>query len=415
MAKYRIHTDGGTFEVTTDEPESPTSAGDTALSQQGIHLNQPPISPVKPELPGEGQPDSFLSSPNGLIRSGLRQAGRGMQAIAQPDANSKMRGASQVMRGLGSAATPAMLPLAVANPMAAVSGLGMGTVGGMAGQGITEAAGGSPEAQDLAGDFGALLAGKAGVMIPGSNLYGLAGKIPASRIGKTLSNPNVLEAAGNLLPFKPGTKVRNFAGELSDAWNGKIAKPVVGPPPLQGHSAARDTVPDIPTPRRIPPPPLQGHSAERTPLPVQAPSDVQEGLARSLMQKSYTQLLPEEKARIDALASQGQTLTGIRPKIQPITPVPASAPTPSNAAATPTLGSPSSIKGLGAAEAFRDALAESSPEATRTPEGQLHFGIREHPDAAKIATDNANFKGFMDDSKPPEPPPPIKIKTRRTK
>jgi len=73
----------------------------------------------------------------------------------------------------------------------------------------------------------------------------------------------------------------------------------------------------------------------------------------------------------------------------------------------PTLATPSPVKGLNAAEQLRDALA-NDPDA-KMNNGRLEYG-REYPEMDQIATDDANFKRFMDDSRKPKP-----IRMRRTK
>jgi hypothetical protein len=124
--------------------------------------------PVPEELkPEEQQANSFWTSPHGLIRSGLRQAGHGVEAAAQPGWNAKMGGASEMIRGLGKAAIPAAIPLAIANPVGAASAIGAGTVAGYGTEQLAPLIGASPEGATLAGDVAGLTAGAtAGRAVP---------------------------------------------------------------------------------------------------------------------------------------------------------------------------------------------------------------------------------------------------------
>lgn len=102
----------------------------------------------------------FVTSPNGFIRQGLGRAGQGIKdAYNTPGLDSKLHGASEVIRGVGTAAIPAMIPLAVANPISAAAGLATGTAGQYLGEKGGEALGMSPGASELTGDVAGILSG----------------------------------------------------------------------------------------------------------------------------------------------------------------------------------------------------------------------------------------------------------------
>lgn len=110
-------------------------------------------------LPMDPEPDDFWTSPNGLIRTGGRQVAAGAAAMTRPTADEKMGALSTMIRGAGTMATPAMIPLALANPVKGVSGLMAGFTGGKAAKGTAYMLGAGEGAQNLAEDAGNLLAG----------------------------------------------------------------------------------------------------------------------------------------------------------------------------------------------------------------------------------------------------------------
>lgn len=122
---------------------------------------QPGPGPAKPPLP-EGlkpeseQKNSFWSSPHGLIRTGLRNMGEGVEALASGD---KARGLSNLIEGAGTALAPAALPFALSNPASTALAAGLGLGAGRGTQALAEKAGASPDTARLAGDIGGLVAG----------------------------------------------------------------------------------------------------------------------------------------------------------------------------------------------------------------------------------------------------------------
>ena len=142
---------------------------------QPVENKQSPAAPKTP-LPFELRSDSeqgnpFWSSPNGLIRGGLRQALHGVEHAAEPGWNPKMGGASQVMRGLGKALLPAAIPFAAANPITTLAGAAAAIPADVGVHYGAKALGASPEGADLAGDVAGAGAGMLGGSL-GSKLQG---------------------------------------------------------------------------------------------------------------------------------------------------------------------------------------------------------------------------------------------------
>lgn len=132
----------------------------------------PKVNPPKPSFgdkleetisPTSGE-DNFLTSPHGLIRTGLRQAVHGAREMFTP--GQRMQGASDVIRGGLRVASPAAVPFIVSNPVGAALGVGAGMAGGTAAKLGTQALGGGEGAQNLAEDIGGLSAGAYGVKSP---------------------------------------------------------------------------------------------------------------------------------------------------------------------------------------------------------------------------------------------------------
>src|SRR5258708_29180583 len=153
----------------------------------------PPAAGTRPQIeelkPDAEQSNPFLTSPNGLIRGGLRRAVHGVEAAAEPGWNAKFRGGSEIMRGLGTAALPAAIPAAIASPLPAAVGLGLGTGAQLAVEHGLPHLGASPEASAFAGDVAGIPAGGGGARLArglrglpreaGGGTGGLAKKIPS--------------------------------------------------------------------------------------------------------------------------------------------------------------------------------------------------------------------------------------------
>lgn len=156
------------------EFEFPDSMSNEDIATAIKKIFVPPVAGMERlgALPGIGNParsndvvqpweyeDNFWTSPNGLIRSGGRQVAAGAAAMTRPTADEKMGALSTMIRGAGTMATPAMIPLALANPVKGVSGLMAGFTGGKAAKGTAYMLGAGEGAQNLAEDAGNLLAG----------------------------------------------------------------------------------------------------------------------------------------------------------------------------------------------------------------------------------------------------------------
>lgn len=89
----------------------------------------------RPAVPGlnADTPDNFFTSPNGLVRSGLDRAYSGLARTTRPGADAKLKGAAEVIKGVGSAALPVAIPFMAAAPIATALGFAGGAVGDAAG------------------------------------------------------------------------------------------------------------------------------------------------------------------------------------------------------------------------------------------------------------------------------------------
>lgn len=153
--------------------------------------------------PGNHGLSEFITSPHGFIREGARQIGQGAKELFTP--GQRMRGATDVLRGAGSVATPAMLGAGgaalAAAPLATVGAIGLGSagsgLGSMAGKKLATVAGGGPEAQELAGEVGSTLGG-IGAGYAGSKIApALGAMVPsAERVGQKFQRVN--EAVGKV-------------------------------------------------------------------------------------------------------------------------------------------------------------------------------------------------------------------------
>ncbi len=124
----------------------------------------------QPTLPSELQPDQ----PEGLLHSIYTAPAKGLKSIlpsiehmAQPGMPAKYEGATGVLKGAAKAAIPfgaaALVPAAIAAPIATAAGVGVGMVGseagGYLGKKAVEAAGGGQEAQGLGEEIGSNVGG----------------------------------------------------------------------------------------------------------------------------------------------------------------------------------------------------------------------------------------------------------------
>jgi hypothetical protein len=164
MAK-KITIDGTAYTVPDDATLDEVSQIAKPPGVPGAKQTGLPPAGAPPSLGASGKdtpaamkptPDNFMTSPNGLIRSGVRQAVGGVEHMAQPGRAAKFAGGSDVIRGLTSAATPAAIPFMVAAPVASLGALAGGAVAGTGTEAAMSHFGASPEASRFGGDLAAI-------------------------------------------------------------------------------------------------------------------------------------------------------------------------------------------------------------------------------------------------------------------
>lgn len=195
--KYKVAQSGGTGDEWDKFKTTPSSAPET-------HVAAPPANGVNP-MRNRRQANSQRGitpeqsgarreAVTGLVESypGVEQAWKGAEELATP--GQRVRGASDVIRGMGKASAPVFLaPAVLANPV----GTALGIAGGMAAQKGTEVglkAAGVPDeyadlASDVAGMAGGYAASRPAVVgaaraLPGKVARG-AGNLAAEVVGKT--------------------------------------------------------------------------------------------------------------------------------------------------------------------------------------------------------------------------------------
>lgn len=157
FAQFRV---GNGQEQTT----APTPSSSTWPSLPGMPSPMPRELQAHPEnrplftLPLVG-PVGTRDTDQGMVSQGLHQAGAGVAAMTRPGFDNKAGAASQVVRGLGTAATPAMIPIAAMSPFNAALAAGTGYVGGKLLRSGAEAMNAGPGMQDLAEDTGNIIGG----------------------------------------------------------------------------------------------------------------------------------------------------------------------------------------------------------------------------------------------------------------
>jgi hypothetical protein len=122
-------------------------------------------APAPSEQPYGGLKE-FMTSPHGLLRTGLSQAGKGVKELLT--SGQRMSGASDLMEGVGRFATPFALPFAAAAPVAAGTAALAGYGGQKLGEAAARALGAGPEARRLTGDL---------VAVPTSVFGGVGGGV----------------------------------------------------------------------------------------------------------------------------------------------------------------------------------------------------------------------------------------------
>ncbi len=224
------------------------SAAQTILMKQGI---------IRPGVPKPGLPPDLQKDPNawehptyGLIGQGVRRMVGGVEAMAQPGVDSKMRGASEIIRGAGTASIPAAIPLAASNIPAAATAIGGGYLGSKLGEEASKYSGASPEGVNLASDVGGVVGGAVGGQIGNSATSRIKALYDAIK-----DNPQAKAALIDLIPSF-GSKI-NKLRQAIDPTTVPTPKSSIPPPPQRQSDImkARSQGPPSKFPTNVPPPP----------------------------------------------------------------------------------------------------------------------------------------------------------------
>ena len=234
MAKYRVQTDGGTFEVKTDEPsapavpglkgyplpgaaKAPTPAGlgpDTGL----MNFYNKPAFGKSPNLKTQADLNQFEAANPVEKEPGQEDTLRGVgQVLTGKDetnpqrspADVRLGGASSILRGAGKGIAPIAVPLGIAAaPAAALTGLGSGAAAGWAGEHGARALGVPEGASSAIGDVTGIAGGFAGSRIPAAlpNIE-RAGQNFQTVMGAARSTPIDVSKAGDI-----ALRAHEFAG-----------------------------------------------------------------------------------------------------------------------------------------------------------------------------------------------------------
>lgn len=166
--------------------------------------------------PGNHGLSEFITSPHGYIREGLRTAGQGVKELMTP--GTRLRGATDVLKGAGSVATPAALGAGgaalAAAPLATVGAMGLGAagsgLGGMAGRKLATAVSKNPDAGELGQEAGSLVGG----------------------LGAGYAGSKALPAIGRMIPTteKAGARIENVMRQAGDR---PVNLSQIGPPAMR--------------------------------------------------------------------------------------------------------------------------------------------------------------------------------------
>lgn len=228
-----------------------------AVYRDLIAKKQSPPVGTRPHVPGlDSEPDNFITSPNGMIRTGVRRAGEGIAAMSRPGLDAKLGAGSEILRGVATAATPAAIPFMAANPLMSAARLALGTGAQYVGEEGSKAIGLPPGASQLIGDT----AGIAGAGFPGKNTEAALGG--ATRAGMAQVRP-VLDKASIWHPLKNiglgYDAIKNTVQGARDAVNPPSTSPFdvrsVKSPPSSGGTAFN-------------PRPVEGGGGENLPPPT---------------------------------------------------------------------------------------------------------------------------------------------------
>jgi hypothetical protein len=136
------------------------------------------------EMMGPGIVSDIVDMP----RTGGRQVVHGVEQIAEGNPRDIAGGTSKVIRGAGTAIAPVALPAAaIAAPIPAAVGMGMGALGSMGAEAALRSAGAAKEYQELGGDIGGIIGGGIGAKGGSALQSWLASKLGRSAITNYLN------------------------------------------------------------------------------------------------------------------------------------------------------------------------------------------------------------------------------------
>jgi hypothetical protein len=277
--------------------------------------------PLPPELQPD-QPNTFLTSPHGLVREGLRQAVGGIEHMAQPGWDPKFGGAADVFEGLGQSASPAILPFLAANPLATFGALAAGVGTQTLAPPIAESLGASPEASRLIGDVGGLAAGGAVGRLGEAPLRG-AVKGAVNQVQEDLPSINKWGRFGaGVGAFLGGRGVGGIQGAFNEGGAGYAA----GAGVRGAASAAKGAVKGyrgVTSPEPIPEPPTEAKPASKAATTADPVAADRQEVIKSLGygKTPYEQLDPAKQAAVDRITAMGNVQRNLRGE-PPIIPAP---------------------------------------------------------------------------------------------
>ncbi len=182
-------------------PSDPFSAYQQPTQDSPFAKYQTPADTTPPE-PGNHGLSEFITSPHGYLREGARQIGQGVQGLLT--SGHRMQGATDVLKGAGSVATPFALGAGgaalEAAPLATVGGLALGkagsSLGEMGGRKLATAMSNNPNAPELGAEAGSLLGG-AGLGYAGAKALPALGRMIPTTEKAGARIQNVLKKAGD--------------------------------------------------------------------------------------------------------------------------------------------------------------------------------------------------------------------------
>lgn len=233
-SKYHVTTeDGSVYEVETDDAPSPSA------KPAGNFLERA-LRPV----------DEALTEGSRMMYEG------GKATWNEPTWERKAKGVSQVLRGAGTALSPALAPAALANPVATAGRLGLGMLAQQGVEGGAKAVGVPEGYSELAGDVaGGAMAAK------GPPSLAAVRNAPSAAL-KTLTSPGVPKIIGGVGETAAGVGTA-FAGH--PAIGTGIAARGIG---RIGSGISERRAAQAPPPRPTAAPPAQTGSNNRTPPPA---------------------------------------------------------------------------------------------------------------------------------------------------